>query len=183
MTFVANKRFMFRRVLISLSITALTVCVWAQSGTIKGNVKDIVSGDAIIGANVIIMGTAQGAQADIEGNFVIPKVKAGTYSLVISFVSYKTDTLNDITVYPDQTTVVNATIMEAGQELNEIVITGARVTNTDLSVITEIRKSDLVAVGISAYLGGITSQLVAIITFKSCPTFNTLSITGIYFNR
>jgi TonB-dependent receptor len=150
MTFVANKRFMFRRVLLSLSLTALTVCVWAQSGTIKGNVKDIVSGDAIIGANVIIMGTAQGAQADIEGNFVIPKVKAGTYSLVISFVSYKTDTLNDITVYPDQTTVVNATIMEAGQELNEIVITGARVTNTDLSVITEIRKSDLVAVGISA---------------------------------
>ena len=141
---------MFRRLLLSLSLLTLAVCALAQSGTIKGNVKDAVSGEAIIGANVLVMGTAQGAQADIEGNFEIPKVKAGTYSLVVSFISYKTDTLKDITVYPDQTTMVNATIMEEGQELNEVVITGAKVTNTDVSVITEIRKSDLVAVGISA---------------------------------
>jgi TonB-dependent receptor len=141
---------MFRRLLLSLSLLTLAVCALAQSGTIKGNVKDAVSGDAIIGANVLVMGTAQGAQADIEGNFEIPKVKAGTYSLVVSFISYKTDTLKNITVYPDQTTVVNTTLIEAGQELNEVVVTGTRVTNTDLSVVTEIRKSDLVAVGISA---------------------------------
>jgi TonB-dependent receptor len=141
---------MFRRLLLSLSLLTLAVCALAQSGTIKGNVKDAVSGEAIIGANVLVMGTAQGAQADIEGNFEIPKVKAGTYSIVVSFISYKTDTLKDITVYPDQTTMVNATIMEEGHELTEVVITGAKVTNTDVSVITEIRKSDLVAVGISA---------------------------------
>ncbi|HEY9045968.1 MAG TPA: TonB-dependent receptor [Ohtaekwangia sp.] len=141
---------MLRRLLLSLSLITFALGALAQSGTIKGHVKDAVSGDAIIGANVLVKGTALGAVADIEGNFEIPKVKAGTYSLVVSFISYKTDTLQNITVYPDQTTVINHGLIEEGQELNEVVITGARVTNTDLSVVTEIRKSDLVAVGISA---------------------------------
>ena len=122
----------------------------AQIGTIKGNVTDALTGEAIVGANVSIAGTTQGAAADVNGDFEIPKVKAGTYSLVISFVSYKTDTLRNVSVYPDQTTAINHKMMEESQQLGEVVVSGQRVTNTDYAVITEIRKNDLIAVGISS---------------------------------
>ncbi len=141
---------MLRRILFTAILGVSGTLAWAQSGSIKGNVKDGISGEAVVGANVLVMGTGQGTVANVNGDFQIPKVKAGTYNVIVSFISYKTDTLKNITVYPDQTTVINTKIVEASQELGEIVVTGQKMTNTDLSVITELRKNDLVAVGISA---------------------------------
>lgn len=138
------------RLYLLVSFLLISMGALAQSGAIKGHIKDATTGDAIVGANVVVVGAAIGTAADINGDFQIGKVKAGTYTLVVSFISYRNDTIKNVTVYPDQTTVLNTTLTEASQELQEIVVTGARVTNTDLSVITEIRKSDLVAVGISS---------------------------------
>src|SRR6185295_17736093 len=56
----------------------------------------------------------------------------------------------DIEVYPDQTTFVNPSIKEDVKELEAVLITSGRVTNTDISVVTELKKADLVAVGISS---------------------------------
>jgi TonB-dependent receptor len=138
------------RLLVFAFLMILSAGAYAQSGTIKGNVKDGSTGESVVGANVVLAGSTQGTIADVNGDFEIPKVKAGTYNLVISFVSYKTDTIKNVTVYPDQTTVVNTSLFEAATELQEVVVTGAKVTNTDISVISEIRKSDLIAVGISS---------------------------------
>lgn len=137
----------------ALILPLLLVCllsVNAQVGTIKGHIRDITSGESIIGANILLRGTSTGASADINGDFEIPKVKAGVYDLVVSFVSYKTDTLKGITVYTDQTTVITHALREVGQELSEIVISGTRSADTDISIITDMRKNDLVAAGISA---------------------------------
>ncbi len=139
-----------QRLMLALFAIGVTTAVHAQTGSIKGNIRDAVSGESVIGANVVIAGTTQGSVADLDGNFLISKVKAGKYNIVISFISYKTDTLKNISVYPDQATVINHTLAEDVKEIQEVVITGARVTNTDIAVITEIKKSDLVAVGISS---------------------------------
>lgn len=122
----------------------------AQLGTIKGTVTDAVSGEAIIGASVYVPATGQGAAADINGAFEIAKIKSGSYTLIVSFISYRTDTLKNVTVYPDQTTDINHKMIEEGQTLNEVVIGGQRITNTDYAVITEIRNNNLVMVGISS---------------------------------
>jgi TonB-dependent receptor len=141
---------MLQRILFVVLVGILSGSVYAQTGSIKGTIKDASTGESIIGANVLVGGTTQGAVADLDGNFSISKVKAGTYDIIISFISYKTDTLKNITVYPDQTTVINHSIMDDIKQIKEVVITGARITNTDVAVITEIKKSDLVAVGISS---------------------------------
>jgi TonB-dependent receptor len=141
---------MLQRIILSglFSLTALLAI--AQTGSIKGNIKDATSGDNIVGATVVLLGTTQGTVADVDGNFAFPKVKTGSYSLIVSFISYKSDTIKNITVYPDQATVINTTLREQSQELGEVLITGAKLRNTDVSVITEIKEADLVAVGISA---------------------------------
>ncbi len=128
----------------------LSVSAFAQVGTIKGTIKDEKTGEGLIGANVVIEGTVQGASTDIEGNFTIPRVKAGKYNLVITSVSYIAKTIPNIEVYPDQTTVLNSSLKEDVQELQDVVVTARKQTDTDVSVITELKKSDLVAVGISS---------------------------------
>jgi TonB-dependent receptor len=141
---------MLQRIVLSGVFSFISLLAFAQTGSIKGNIKDAASGENIVGATVVLAGTAQGTVADIDGNFSFPKVKTGTYSMIVSFISYKTDTLQNITVYPDQVTVVNTALREQSQQLAEVVITGGKLINTDVSVITEMKKADLVAVGISA---------------------------------
>jgi len=122
---------------------------YAQVGTIKGTIKDERTQEGLIGANVVIEGTTQGASTDIDGAFEIPRVKAGKYNLVITSIAYTTRTIA-IEVYPDQTTMINTTLKEDVQELEELVVTARKQTNTDVSVITELKNSNLVAVGISS---------------------------------
>ncbi len=141
---------MLRRIFLSFTFSLVSDVLFAQTGSIKGSIKDVITGEGVIGASVYIVENSLGAAADVNGDFEIPKLKAGSYTLLISFISYKTDTLKNIVVYPDQTTVVNTTLAEESQQLTEVVVKGAKVTNTDVSIITEIKKNDLVAVGISA---------------------------------
>lgn len=131
-------------------VTLISTSLKAQLGSIKGTITDALTGEAIIGASVYVSSTAQGGASDVSGAFEIPKVKAGIYTLVVSFISYKTDTLRNVTVYPDQTTNIQHKMIEEGQTLNEVVIGGQRITNTDYAVITEIRNNNLVMVGISS---------------------------------
>lgn len=139
-----------RRLYTFLLFILSTSVALAQSGTIKGTVKDEKTGEAVIGANVVLEGTTQGASTDIEGNFSIPKVKVGKHNLVVTYLSYKTKTISGVDVYPDQSTVINTTIQEDAQELEGVTVTAQRQTDTEISVITELKKADLVAVGISS---------------------------------
>ncbi|MEJ0054469.1 MAG: carboxypeptidase-like regulatory domain-containing protein [Bacteroidota bacterium] len=139
-----------RKAFTTLCLSFLSYLAFAQVGTIKGTIKDETTGEAMIGANVVIEGTTTGGSTDIEGGFTIPKVKAGTYSIVISSISYTTKTVPNVVVYPDQTTVVNTSIVEDSKQLESVVVKAARTTDTDISVMTELKKSDLVAVGISS---------------------------------
>ena len=141
-----------QRILTLVFSLFITTAAFAQIGTIKGNIKDAASGEAIIGANVVIEGTTQGASTDIEGNFEITKVKAGKYNLVVTYISYRTKSIPGVDVYPDQSTVINTSIEEDVQQLEDVVITATRQTNTDISVITELKKADLIAVGISSQM-------------------------------
>ena len=141
---------MLQRICLTTLLSFGMLCAMAQTGSIKGNIKDGTTGESIVGATIILLGTTQGTVADIDGNFAFPKVKVGSYNVAVSFISYKTDTIKNVTVYPDQATVINTTLFEENKQLQEIVVTGGKLNNTDISVITEIKKADLVAVGISA---------------------------------
>jgi outer membrane cobalamin receptor len=139
-----------RKIYFLSLVLLISTSVFSQVGTIKGQIKDEKTGEAIIGGNVVIEGTTIGGSTDVEGNFEITKVKAGKYNIVISSVSYATKTIPNVDVYPDQTTILNTSIKEDVQQLDEVVITTKRQTDTEISVITELKKSDLVAVGISS---------------------------------
>ncbi len=141
---------MKRNVLLALLFICFSISAFAQMGTIRGHIKDAGTGEGVVGANVSIAGTTQGSAADINGDFEIPNVKSGNHKLVVSFISYRTDTLNNISVYPDQVTMINTALAEESQQLAEVVVSSARMNNTDISILSDIKTSQLVVTGISA---------------------------------
>ncbi len=73
---------------LSLIILCLTA-VFSQAQTkIQGNLTD-ETGAPIVGANVLLVESRQGAATDLSGNYRIEGVAAGTYTLSISYVGYQ----------------------------------------------------------------------------------------------
>lgn len=119
-------------------------------GSIGGTVKDALTGEPIIGANVLIQGTQTGSPTDLEGKFLLSNLSAGTYNLQISFITYKTHILNDVVVENGKRTNIDIQLSEDVSELSEIVVTGTRQMDNDFALISAIRESKLVVSGISS---------------------------------
>lgn len=60
----------------------------AQTGEVKGTIKDAASGETIIGASVTYA-EGKGTVTDVNGNFVLRIDSAGQYTLTVSFVNYE----------------------------------------------------------------------------------------------
>jgi outer membrane receptor for ferrienterochelin and colicin len=96
------------------------------SGRIKGVVTDKESKEPLIGATVSIPGTSYGAATDIQGNFVILNVPAGTYTLAASYVGYQTTSVSNIIVNGGLTTERNFALASSDVELQPVEIVAER---------------------------------------------------------
>ena len=79
---------LFKVFLTLLAVCSISVGAMAQQITVNGVVQD-AQGEPIIGANILVKGTANGTITDFDGNFSLSDVKKGDV-IVISFVGYKT---------------------------------------------------------------------------------------------
>lgn len=93
----------------------------AQSGSVSGSIKTS-DGQPAAYVNVSLKGTSKGAITDNEGKFKIEKVKAGSYTIIASFVGLVSKT-EEIEVADNQNMEVSFTLEEDGKELTEIVVT------------------------------------------------------------
>lgn len=127
-----------------------SIGLYAQTGVIKGIITDAQTHETIIGANVLLEGTTQGAATDLDGSFEIRQIQPGKYNLLVSFISFKTARLEGVSVEEGKITSVNLSLEEDADELGEVVVTAARETSTQMAVISEIKKSLNVVSGISS---------------------------------
>lgn len=102
-----KKLILFISVLVLLQANIL-----AQTGIIRGKVTDGESGDALLGATIIVYQNGQqkgGAYTDLEGNFNL-KLPAGAYTLQTRFISYITDTTEVIQLAEGETKVITTLV-------------------------------------------------------------------------
>ena len=133
-----------------LSLLFFTSLAFAQTGTIRGTIKDSKNNEDLIGATVLIEGTTLGAATDVNGFFSIAKVPTGKVKLLLTYVAYKKKEIADVTVEADKITEVNTVMDDEAKLLQEVRIVGARQTNTEVSVISEIKASQNIVSGISS---------------------------------
>jgi outer membrane receptor for ferrienterochelin and colicin len=131
------------------SLIFLSHIAYAQTGTIQGVVSDKNTGETIIGANVIIVGTTTGTSTDLNGEFKL-NVPASILSVSISFISYEPVIIDNVKVEPGKVTFLNVSLEEVSTAIEGIEIVARRVTHTEMSLISAIKASNVVVSGISA---------------------------------
>ena len=73
---------------------------------LRGTIADLVTGETLIGAAILIEGTTEGTVTDLDGAYTLP-LEAGSYDLSVSYIGYKTLSL-DVTIKPDGSGEVEA---------------------------------------------------------------------------
>ena len=139
-----------RILLTSLSLFLGSMWLAAQSGTIKGHIKDGKTQDVMIGATVLIDGTGTGSTTDFDGNFEVQGVPAGVHTLVISSIGYTDVKIENVRVEAGKETIINTTMEEASHVLDAVEVKAVRKTDTEVSVVSEIKQLSNIAVGVSS---------------------------------
>jgi len=96
----------------------------AQQSTVKGKITDLVSGEALIGATVIVKGTTNGATSDNDGNYQI-RVNAGKVTLQFSYIGYQSKD-QTFAIAPDVEREINIQLEEETTILNTTVVSASR---------------------------------------------------------
>lgn len=130
-------------------LLVLSLASRSQTGVIKGVITDANTKESLIGATVVIQGTTKGASTDFDGNYQIDKVKAGSYNLVISYISYDNQIIR-VDVTEGKETILNIALKSATLNIDEVKVTAKRRENTEMSMISSIKSSDLIVSGITA---------------------------------
>ncbi len=89
-----NIRFKTFTFFVALLFLSLSTQIFAQSGSIKGQVFDKESNNALMGANIMIDGSTLGTASDLDGNFILRNIPEGQQTIVISYLGYQPDTVS-----------------------------------------------------------------------------------------
>ena len=116
------------------------VKITQQNGACTGIVKD-ATGEAIIGASVVVKGTTNGTITGLDGDFSISNVKNGDV-IVISFVGYTTQEIK----FAGKS--LDVTLKDDTQLLGEVVVTALGMKREEKALgyaVTEVRGDELKA--------------------------------------
>ena len=119
-----NKPIKSRLATIFFIVIGMSTFLIAQQGSVSGRVTDTDTGDPLVGANVIVVGTNLGAATDINGEYSISRVPAGAQRLNANYIGYASKSMN-ADIPTNGNAIGDFSLYVAALNLNEIIVTGA----------------------------------------------------------
>jgi TonB-dependent receptor len=189
------------RILLPFSIIVLLCCSLnasaADSATLSGTVKDAKSGEALPGANVVIIGTGLGTSTDAHGRYSIRGISPGEYTVKVSFVGYQTNeaklkietptpTTRDFRLLP--VTIEGETITVSGQASGQNAAINQQLTALPVMNVVSAAKilelPDMTAADAVGRLPGIALIRVGgegtqVIIRGMAPQYNQVTVEGV----
>lgn len=135
-----------KAIVSSISILLLLFGTFIYAGTtgkIAGKIFDKSTGEALIGANILMVGTSIGASSDLEGNYFILNIPPGEYQVKASVIGYSSFTIQKVRVSVDQTTKIDFELNPESIELGEVLVTAEKsIVRKDLTSTEETISGD-----------------------------------------
>ncbi len=97
-----------------------------DGGTLKGTITDESSGETLIGATVVVVGTYKATSSDFVGNYEIENIKPGDYSIKVTYIGYADKIFNGISIRAGETVELNVTLKTSAQALETVEIVGEK---------------------------------------------------------
>ncbi len=141
---------MQRRILALLAVLLVLISVGfisdlnaqtTETGRIMGKVLNKDNGEPLIGAVVVIEGTKLGAQADLDGNYLINNVPVGTYRLIIEMIGYARMTVENSVVTAGQATKLDFSLKAEEVVGEQVVVEATRLHNTEAAMLSLRRQA------------------------------------------
>jgi len=109
--------------------------------TIKGTIYDLLTGETLIGANVVLKGTTTGSQSGLDGTFEIKTDKPYPIDVSVSYIGYVSQ---DVTVKDSLPIKI---ILKANKiSLQSVDVTGSRISEKQKESALTIESMDIIAV-------------------------------------
>ncbi len=107
-----------------------------NAGSLRGFVTDSTTGEPLPYCNILLKETNSGAATDQRGYFFIPSLKAGRYTLVVSYIGYRSE-VYDIKIINNAMAYVNVRLLPAAVALPQLEKIGEKYDaggNTNVSL-------------------------------------------------
>lgn len=104
----------------------LPLYVGGTTGTVRGRVTDASTGRSLPYANVSVLGTASGSISDADGVYVISDVPAGSHTLQVSYMGYRTGRKSRVRVSVGRVERVDFALQAESLMADEVIIEAER---------------------------------------------------------
>ena len=168
---------MKKRLLFLLTCLTLLTGV-AMAKTVKGVVIDASDKEPVIGASVLVKGTAIGTSTNIDGEFTINNVPDNATTLVVSYVGMNTA---EVAITAGE---MKIELTSSTQDLDEVVVVayGAQKKSSITGAISQVKSEDLEkrpVTSVGEALEGSTPGITVTASYGSPGEDPTIRIRGI----
>lgn len=125
-----------RNYIVVVVLVLLAQNLLAQSGIVKGTVTDALTNEAIMFANVLVMGTSQGTTTDLDGKYEITGLEPGLYDVRVSYIGYEEQTTYEVQITNSKPANVDFGLQEVSEQLEEVVVTASPFRKTEESPVS-----------------------------------------------
>lgn len=122
----------------------------AQKASLHGTVKDAATKEGLFGATVLVQGTQTGAQVDINGRYRLEVPAGKSISLLFRNMGYASKTIPLKAMESGENRLLNVDLSEEIKESKEVTVMAVRRKDTDISLITDVKKAEMVVNGVSS---------------------------------
>ncbi len=151
MNFHWSKPFGLWQVFVFLLIIGFNTSLFAQKGgTLTGAVIDGETGEPVIGGNVYFENTALGAATDLDGNYIIFNIPAGSYTLIVSVIGYSDTRIANVRIAEGKIEKMDVTLKTEILTTEVVVVEAEALKDSEGSLLRLRQKSESVSDAISA---------------------------------
>jgi TonB-linked SusC/RagA family outer membrane protein len=145
--------------LISSSLISVAQTTPLINSTLNGIVSDATTGETLIGASIQIQGTTHTASTDNKGKFNFVTGQKFPYTLIVSYVGYKT------AILVVDGSPVNVRLEPEASQLNDVIVVGygqqnRKTLTSSVATVSAKQIEDIPAAGLDQKLQGQASGLL-----------------------
>lgn len=129
---------MKQRITLTIFFIILFFQINAQTGTIRGNVYDKETGEAVIYATVVLENSKIVTTTDLDGFFTLSKIPYGKHTLKVSYIGYQTYEMN-FEVHKGSILYEKIFIESSGVELKTVDITARKERHKSETQISKLQ--------------------------------------------
>ncbi|MEO5783035.1 MAG: carboxypeptidase-like regulatory domain-containing protein, partial [Ginsengibacter sp.] len=122
---------------------------FSQTGKIEGKITDSKSGNVLSGVSVTTTVSEKGAATNVDGGFVLT-LNAGTYTIRLTSVGYKTKEIEGVEVTTGAVVNVDVVLESAAKTETEVVVRSSRRLESTVALLSYQKNTNTVAQVVSA---------------------------------